>query len=91
MYKKTFGSCSCKSRGKFQLTTTKGFAIIVKEFIHILYARHKRLKSNNSYMPVLLFSAHAKEQEVAECNANGFVTKPFDIKDLVNTIHRHLN
>ena len=47
----------------------------------------KEVKRLNSKIPVILFSAHAeKGKEFAACNANGFIQKPFDIPQFVNTI-----
>jgi DNA-binding response OmpR family regulator len=51
----------------------------------------KELKKIHS-IPVILFSAHAKEGKViAECNADGFIAKPFDMEALVKRIKAHLN
>lgn len=51
----------------------------------------KELKEKHN-IPILLFSADVqKRKNFAEFNADGFVEKPFDITDLVNTISLHLN
>ena len=43
-------------------------------------------------IPILLFSANVKKGNVfAECGADGFIQKPFEIDHLVNTINLHLN
>ena len=45
------------------------------------------LKTIHSNLPIILFSAHAlREGEVNQCNADGFIKKPFDIKNLIATI-----
>lgn len=42
--------------------------------------------------PIILFSAHIKEaQALAICHADAFIQKPFEMKQLVNTINLHLN
>ena len=44
------------------------------------------------HTPVLLFSADAKKGEAfADCGADGFLSKPFDINDLLYLIDLHLN
>ena len=50
----------------------------------------KELKETYS-IPILLFSANtAKEKAYEECNADGFIEKPFDIKELVHTVKSHI-
>lgn len=51
----------------------------------------KDLKDAGTRTPVLLFSAHAKIDSIVKCKADGFVQKPFDVKELVETVHLHLN
>ena len=52
----------------------------------------KEVKSYNRYLPVLFFSAHAKEGDILdECGADGFIKKPYDMKLLVSTINLHVN
>jgi DNA-binding response OmpR family regulator len=52
----------------------------------------KEVKSYNRYLPVLFFSAHAKEGDILdECGADGFIKKPYDMKLLVSTINQHVN
>ncbi len=52
----------------------------------------KELKITYS-IPIILFSAFfdKAEQESLACKANGFIEKPFDVKDLLNLINKHLN
>jgi len=43
-------------------------------------------------IPVLMMSAHARAAEVsAICNAQGFISKPFDIDDLLRRVDHQLN
>ena len=52
----------------------------------------KELKQIHTNLPILLFSAHADQGEAfAICDADGFIQKPFDIKNLIDTINLHLN
>ena len=52
----------------------------------------KELKQIHTNLPILLFSAHADQGEAfAICHADGFIQKPFDIKNLIDTINLHLN
>ncbi len=40
-----------------------------------------------STAPVIFLSAHADKHKIMkECDASAFIQKPFDIKDLVNTV-----
>ncbi len=42
--------------------------------------------------PVIFFSAHADKDEIMkECDASAFIKKPFDIKDLINTVRMWAN
>ncbi len=42
-------------------------------------------------IPVVIFSAHSNLQDVLKvCNADDFISKPFDINDLVEKINYHL-
>lgn len=42
-------------------------------------------------IPVIIFSAHSNKEEVfSYCNADDFISKPFNINDLVKTIRHHL-
>lgn len=52
----------------------------------------KELKQLDSELPIILFSAHAEQgKSYTVCAANGFVQKPFDIKNLIDTINLHVN
>jgi len=52
----------------------------------------KELKQSNSKIPIILFSAHAeKGKTFSAFNADGFIQKPFDIPQFVNTIKSYLN
>ena len=43
-------------------------------------------------IPIILFSADTRHgNEFAQCNADAFIQKPFDIKQLVETINLHVN
>ena len=49
----------------------------------------KRLKANEGtkHIPIILFSAHADvANSFKECNAQGFIAKPFEIAHLVQTL-----
>ncbi len=51
----------------------------------------KELKAVSDYPPILLFSAHAKAGEsFAICDADGFIQKPFEVKQLVSVIKEHV-
>ena len=42
-------------------------------------------------IPVVIFSAHSNLQDVLKvCNADDFISKPFDINELVEKINEHL-
>ncbi len=42
-------------------------------------------------IPVVIFSAHSNLQDVLKvCNADDFISKPFDITELVDKINFHL-
>lgn len=42
-------------------------------------------------IPILLFSANTKRGKAfAECGADGYIQKPFDIIELINTINSHI-
>jgi DNA-binding response OmpR family regulator len=52
----------------------------------------KELKQIDTNLPIIFLSAHAeKVQAFALCHADGFIQKPFDIKNLIDTINLHLN
>ena len=50
----------------------------------------KDLKENYHFPnKIYLFSAtHIMEDEMLQCGADGFIDKPFDIKDLFDTLHK---
>ena len=85
------------------LTTGKNVAGIVQEYqpdlilLDIILPGKsgieicKELKSLNSARPLILFSAVAKKgKDLSACNADGFIHKPFDILNFVNTIKSYL-
>ena len=52
----------------------------------------KELKQLDSKLPIILLSANADVRNaIAISSANDFIEKPFDIKNLVDTINLHLN
>ena len=52
----------------------------------------KELKQIHTNLPIILFSAHAEQGKAfAVCDADAFIHKPFDIKNLIDTIKLHLN
>ncbi len=53
----------------------------------------KRLKADpkTSSVPIIMFSANRDTEQIAmECGADGFLSKPFDVKDLVAIVKKHL-
>ena len=51
----------------------------------------KEVKTRSN-IPIILFSAHAKEtRSFSICRADAFIGKPFNIDGLLNTINDHLN
>ena len=52
----------------------------------------KELKDLHCPIPIVLFSAHAQPANFMEMfGADAFMSKPFDVKDLVNTIKFNMN
>lgn len=52
---------------------------------------YKELRET-SITPIIFFSAHADRKKILdECNANGFISKPFDINYLIDTISKCVN
>ncbi len=54
----------------------------------------KQLKASeeNKNIPVIMFSANRDTREIAlQCGANGFLAKPFEIKDLMRLVHEHIS
>lgn len=44
------------------------------------------------HLPIILFSANRETQRMAqEAGADDFITKPFDVDELLQTIERHLS
>ena len=42
-------------------------------------------------IPVIILSADAKTKEIAAiCGADGYIVKPFEVTDLENIIHNHI-
>ena len=49
------------------------------------------LKHADEELPVILFSAHANiNKALNACRADGFIGKPFDIKDLISKVWSHI-
>jgi len=49
------------------------------------------LKAISNHPPILLFSAHANaKQAYANCKAEGFIGKPFDVTDLLKSVSKHI-
>jgi DNA-binding response OmpR family regulator len=52
----------------------------------------KELKEIYSNLPIILFSAHAEQGKAfALCDADAFIQRLFDIKNLIETINSYLN
>ena len=52
----------------------------------------KELKQLHCAIPIILFSAHAQQANFLELfGADAFMSKPFDVKNLVNTVKLHMN
>jgi DNA-binding response OmpR family regulator len=52
----------------------------------------KELKDLHCTIPIILFSAHMQQANFMEIfGADAFMRKPFDVKDLVNTVKLHMN
>ena len=49
----------------------------------------KELKEISDHPPIILFSAHAKKEEAMQCNADGFMVKPFDVGTLLKTVDHY--
>jgi DNA-binding response OmpR family regulator len=51
-----------------------------------------KMADSTKNIPVLMMSAHAKIGEINKtCNAQGFISKPFDIYDLLKRVDYQLN
>ncbi len=47
--------------------------------------------SQTKGIPIILIAAHRRTRELAtESGADGFLTKPFDIRDLENIVQKHI-
>lgn len=54
--------------------------------------RELKASPATAHIPVLLISSVRNLQEIAlECNADGFIRKPFDIEYLISTVRHHLD
>ena len=52
----------------------------------------KELKEVHSDIPIILFSAHAQQANFLELfGADAFMSKPFDVMNLVNTVKLYMN
>lgn len=52
----------------------------------------KELKDLHCKIPIILFSAHTQQPNFLEMfHADAFMSKPFDVKNLVNTVKFHMN
>jgi DNA-binding response OmpR family regulator len=56
----------------------------------------QRLKSDDRYkhIPIVMLTAKSQEKDMAlgvEAGANGYMTKPFDIRDLLKKVKEYLN
>lgn len=50
--------------------------------------RQLKADSSTRHIPVILMSANSDIKAIAaECGADGFIAKPFEIEDLINQIH----
>ena len=52
----------------------------------------RQLKDNESTkrVPIIMFSANRDTQSISkECGADGFLSKPFDIKELLDIVHKY--
>lgn len=53
----------------------------------------RQLKSNEltKHIPVILFSAHVRREDaLKESHADDFIGKPFDLRDLLEVVNKHL-
>ena len=52
----------------------------------------KELKHLHCVIPIILFSAHTQQANLLDLfGADAFMRKPFDVKDLINTVKLHMN
>lgn len=53
----------------------------------------RRIKSdkNTQHIPVILFSANIEmEKSIGDCNAQGFISKPYELNSFLNTISANI-
>ena len=51
-----------------------------------------RKDSSYNHIPILIMSAHASVKQVSGSGeANGFIQKPFDMGNFIETVHTHIN
>jgi DNA-binding response OmpR family regulator len=53
----------------------------------------QKLKADDTtkHIPVIMFSANRDTEEIAmQCGANGFLSKPFEIKHLLDIVHKFI-
>jgi len=54
--------------------------------------KHIKTNERTKHTPVIIMSAHSNENEVkAESCADDFISKPFDLNELVKRIEKHLH
>ena len=52
----------------------------------------KELKDLHCETPIVLFSAHSQSENFLDVfRADAFISKPFAVKDLLNTVRLHMN
>ena len=52
----------------------------------------KELKDSNCEIPIVLFSAHSQSENFLDMfRADAFIAKPFEVKNLLNTVNLHMN
>jgi len=54
----------------------------------------RKLKENEEtkHIPIIMFSANRDTQDISvDCGADGFLAKPFDINELLDLVHKHLD
>lgn len=81
-------------RGGEVLTSTEKFSpqvILLDVFLSGYDGREicRELKQNSKTkdIPVIMFSAHSKGNVIKECNADDFIAKPFEVKELLEKIN----
>lgn len=52
---------------------------------------HLRNESDHKIIPILMMSAHANFKQICNtCDANGFVSKPFELDNFIQIIGKHI-